>query len=54
MRVRMMTIAIGSLGTVPKGFEKRLKELEIAGRIETTQTTTLLKSARILRRILET
>ena len=45
---------IGALGTVLKGLEKRLDELEIRGRIETIQTTELLKSARIPRRVLET
>ncbi len=37
-----------------KDLENRLKELKIRGRIETIQTTTLLKSARIIRRVLET
>ena len=44
----------GSLGTVPKGLLKRLADLEIRGRVETIQTTTLLRTARILRRVLET
>ena len=34
-------------------MEKKLEELKIRGRIETVQTTTLLKLARILRRVLE-
>ena len=38
-----------SLGTVTKGLLKGREDLEIRGRVETTQTTTLLKSARILR-----
>ena len=33
--------------------EKRLSEQEIGGRIKTMETTALLKSARILKRILE-
>ena len=37
-----------------KGLETGLKELEIGERIETNQITGLLKSARILRRLLET
>ena len=41
------------LGTVPKGLEERLEELEIRGRIETIQTTTI-RVVRILRRVLET
>ena len=47
-------IVIGALGMVPKGLERSLEELEIRGRIETIQTTALLRSARILRRVLET
>ena len=54
MRVKVVPIVIGALGTVPKGLEKSLSELEIKGRIETIQTTALLKSARIIRRVLET
>ena len=54
MRVKFVPIVIGDLGTVPKGLEKSLSELEIKGRIETIQTTALFKSARIIRRVLET
>ena len=50
----MIPIVTGELGTIPKGFIKRLEELEIGGRAETIQTTALLRSARILRRVLET
>ena len=37
-----------------KGLLKGLEDLEVGGRVETTQTTVLLKTARILRRVLET
>ena len=37
----------------PKDLEKRLGELESQERIEIVQTTTLLKLARILSRVLE-
>ena len=50
MKVTVIPIVIGGLGTVTKG----LKELEITGRVKTVQTTALLRSTRILRRILET
>ena len=43
-------IVIGALGMVPKDLER---ELKIRGRAETIQTTVLLMSARILRRVLE-
>ena len=44
------SIVIGALGTVTKGLEN----LEITGRVGTVQTTALLKSTRILRRVLKT
>ena len=40
--------------TVTKGLLKGLENLEVGGRVETIQTTTLLRTARILRRVLET
>ena len=47
----MMAMVIGDLGTFPKGLEKRLKELEIRGRIEALRQ---LRSARLLRKVLST
>ena len=54
MRVKVIPIVVGALGTVPINLEKRLEDLEITGGIETIQTTALLQLARILRRVLET
>ena len=54
MRVTVIPIVIGAFGTVTKGLLKWLEDLEVGGRIETIQTTTLLRTARILRRVLET
>ena len=54
MKMKVVPIVIGALGTVPKALEKDLGELEIRGIIETIQTTVLLGSARILRRVWET
>ena len=54
MGVTVILIVVGACGMVPKGLERRGKELEIRGRIETIQTTALLRSVRILRRVLET
>ena len=48
-----MPIVIGALGTVNKGLIIRLEELEIRGQVVTIQITAL-RSARILRRVLET
>ena len=53
MRVAVITIVIGALRTILKGLVKGLKDLEIGGQVETIKTTALLKSARILRRVLE-
>ena len=47
-------IVIGALGTFIKGLIKGLENLEIRERVETIQTTPLLRSARILRRVPET
>ena len=47
-------IVIGALGTVTEGSIKGLEDLEIRGRVETIQTPALLRSARILRRVLVT
>ena len=54
MKVMIGPIVIGALGIVTKRLEQGLENLEIIGRVETIQTTTLLRSARILRRVLET
>ena len=54
MKVTIISIVIGVFGTVTKGLLKGLGELEVGGRMETIQTTALLRTARILRRILET
>ena len=54
MKVTIVPIVIGVLGTVTKGLLKGLEDLEIGGWVETIQMTALLKTARILRRVLET
>ena len=54
MKVKIIPIAIGALGTVTKGLVQALGDLEITGRVETFQTTAFMKSARIMRRVLET
>ena len=53
MKVTVIPIVIDALGTVTKGLIKRLEDLEIRGRGETIQTIALLRSARILSRVLE-
>ena len=54
MKVTFIPIVIGALGTVTEGLLKGLEDLEISGQVETIQTSILLRSARILRRVLET
>ena len=54
MKVLIVPIVIGAFGTVTEGLLKGLKDFEVGGRVEIIQTTALLKTARILRRVLET
>ena len=54
MKVTIILIVNGAFGTVTKGLLKGLEDLKIRGRVETIQTTTLLGTARIVRRVLET
>ena len=54
MKVTIIPLVIGTFGMVTKGLLKDLEDLEVGGRVETIQTTALLKTARILRRVLET
>ncbi len=50
----IIPIVIGAFGIVTKGLLKGLEDLEVGGRVEIIQTTALLRTARILRRILGT
>ena len=54
MKVTIVPIVIGALGTITKGLLKGQEDLEVGGRVETIQMTALLRTARILRRVLET
>ena len=54
MKVMIIPILIGVLGTVNKGLIQGLKDLEIMERFDTIQTIAFLRLARILRRLLET
>ena len=54
MKVTIIPIVIGAFGTVTKGLSKGSEDLKDGGRVETIQTTSLLKTARILRRVPET
>ena len=52
--VTIIPIVIGALSTVTERLLKKLEDLEVGGRVETMQTTALLRTARMLRRVLET
>ena len=54
MNVTIIPIVIDALGTVTKGLIKGLEDLKIRGQVETIQTIALLRTTRILRRVLET
>ena len=51
MKVTIVPIVIGALGKITKRLLKGLEDLEVAERVETIQTTALLRMAR---RVLET
>ena len=51
MKVTILPIVIGALGTITKGLLKGLEDFEVGGRVETIQMTALMKTARILRRV---
>ena len=54
MKVTIVPIVIGAFSTITKGLLKGLEDLEVGGRVETIKMTALLRTARILRRVLET
>ena len=43
MKVTIVPIVIGALGTVTKGLLKGLEDLEVGGRVETIQTNSIAK-----------
>ena len=52
--MKIVLIVIGAFGTITKGLLKVVEDLEVGGRVETIQMTALLRTARILRRVLKT
>ena len=54
MKVTIIPIVIGAFGTVSKELLKGQEDLEVEGRVETIQTTAFLRTARIMRKVLET
>ena len=54
LQVTIIPIVISAFGIATKGLLKGLEDLEVGGRMETIQTTTLLRTAWTLRRVQET
>ena len=54
MKVTLIPTVYSALGTVTKGLVQGLEDSEIRGQEETIETTALLRSPRIWRRVLET
>ena len=54
MKLTIVPLVIGAFGPITKGLLKGLEDLEADGRVETIQITAFLRTARILRRVLET
>ena len=50
----MQEIVIGAFVIETKGLLKGLEDLEVGERVETIQMTALLRTARILRSVMET
>ena len=50
MKVAVIPIVIGALGTISKALVKGLEDLEIGGQVETIYIIVLLKSTRIQRK----
>ena len=49
----IIPVVTGAFGNITKGLLKGLEELEVGGRVKIVQTTALLRTARVLRRVLE-
>ena len=54
LKVTIIPIVIGAFITVTKGLLKGLENLEVRDQVETIQTTKLLRTARMMKRVLET
>ena len=54
MKMTVIPIVIGAIGRVTKRLVKELEVLKIRGQVVTIQTTALLRSAKVLKRVLVT
>ena len=50
MKVMVIPVVIGAMGTITKGSLQEQEDLEIRGRVSTIQFTTILRSARVLKK----
>ena len=53
VQVKIIPLVVGSLGTIPKQFGNRLKQIDITVATAQVQKTVLLRTAKILRKVLE-
>ena len=53
MKVTMVPLVVGALGTPAKALEKRLKNIGTEIKITELQKTFLINTSRILRKVLE-
>ena len=53
VRLKIISLVVGSLGAIPKQFGNRLKETGTTAEIGQVQKTVLLGTARTLRKVLE-
>ena len=54
VKVKIISLVVGSLGAIPKHFGNRLKQIGITVATAQVQKTVLLRTARILRKVIET
>ena len=51
--MKIISLAVGALGAMPKQFGNRLKQIGITAGTAQVQKTVLLATARILKKVLE-
>ena len=53
VRVKIVSLVVGSLAAIPKQFSSRLEENGITAEIRQVQKSVLLETTRILRKVLK-
>ena len=53
MRVKIISLVVGSLGAIPKQLGNRLKKIGVTAEMGQVQKTVLLGTASILRKVLK-